>query len=89
MRRGVDWDQALPQLDVVLLSQLPGLSQLPEALASEPGAPAYRSAWEQMINAAKDYNDPGEFTAFIGDERTSTSGVEVSARARAYTSPIG
>ena len=49
-------------------------NNFPEAVASLPGTDAYRSAWEETIEAAEDYNDPGQFTAFIGYEWTSTAG---------------
>jgi len=48
--------------------------EFPEALSSTPGSKAYRDAWDEMIDAAEEYNDPGAFTAFIGYEWTSNTG---------------
>ncbi|UCD70056.1 MAG: DUF3604 domain-containing protein [Betaproteobacteria bacterium] len=47
--------------------------KFPEALDSRPGDRAFRSAWEVAIKAADKYNDPGNFTAFIGYEWTSNT----------------
>jgi hypothetical protein len=44
---------------------------LDEELQILPGTAAYQSTWERIIDAADEFDDPGEFTAFIGYEWTS------------------
>ena len=36
-----------------------------------PGSRRYATVWDEVINAAEEFNDPGDFTAFIGFEWTS------------------
>ena len=44
----------------------------PEMFANySPGARRYATIWDDVINAAEEFNDPSEFTAFIGFEWTS------------------
>lgn len=39
--------------------------------AYSPGADAFSNVWEEIVEAAEEANDPGNFTAFIGFEWTS------------------
>jgi len=44
----------------------------PEMFANySPGARRYATIWEDVIQAAEEFNEPGRFTAFIGFEWTS------------------
>ncbi len=45
--------------------------ELPAALNYQPGNPAYRRVWDDIIAAAEEFNDPGKFTTFIAFEWTS------------------
>jgi hypothetical protein len=48
-----------------------GRGDLPDALNYQPGNPAYRKVWDDIIAAAEEFNDPGKFTTFIAYEWTS------------------
>jgi hypothetical protein len=44
---------------------------VPAALNYQPGNPAYRTTWEEIVKAAEEFNEPGKFTTFFAFEWTS------------------
>ena len=45
--------------------------EIPDALNYQPGNPAYKRTWDDIVAAAEEFNEPGVFTTFIAFEWTS------------------
>ena len=73
--KGKEWYDRIQAGDGVNVAlELIGLfsqGKFPESLMYTPDSAPYIAAWQETVDIAEKYNDPGNFTAFIGYEWTS------------------
>ncbi len=72
---GKDWHERIqsgegPSVAYEIISLFAN-GNFPESLTYWPDTTPYKSTWQRIVDAAEDYNEPGQFTAFIGFEWTS------------------
>jgi hypothetical protein len=78
--QGKDWHDRLKEADkeekakiaYEIIKALMVTKTFPQEIYYGVDSPGYKSTWERIVNAADQHNDPGNFTALIGYEWTST-----------------
>lgn len=67
MNKGGADAQAVAKKMIALFAQ----GQAPKEFIYQPGHPAYKPVWEDIVKASEEFNDPGKFTTFAAFEWTS------------------
>jgi hypothetical protein len=79
-QQGKDWNDRLkkaskdekPVIAYEIIKALMVTKTFPMEIYYGPNTQGYKTTWESIVSTAEEYNDPGDFTAIIGYEWTST-----------------